>query len=278
MAQQTETVTTPFGHRIAFFANDYIGRSIRKHGLYERTTLRFIVSILARMGSPVVIDAGANIGNHTLAFAVHARAVYAFEPLREIFLLLEQNVARNHLDNVHLVNRALSDHSGSAVLHVNRHGNIGTSSLYHRADRSEEQEIECITGDEALALHGVERVDFIKLDVEGHELNVIRGLERTLRRSRPVLLMEWNDEGLARRINQANLFSGLFEDYDVFVLGNNRDPEYWEGRVLGRLRRGLTRRLLPKRPRLYSFDSRRIYKNILLVPREKLSSIPRPFF
>ena len=94
MLDTTETVTTPLGHRITFFKGDYIGERIRKHGLYEYTTLRFLVSLLARMDKPVVLDIGANIGNHTLAFSRHASAVYAFEPIAEIFRLLTDNIAQ----------------------------------------------------------------------------------------------------------------------------------------------------------------------------------------
>ncbi len=275
MHHNTETVTTPLGHRITFFKGDYIGERIRRHGLYEYTTLRFLVSLLARMNRPVVLDIGANIGNHTLAFSRHAGAVYAFEPIDEIFQLLHANIAQNGLDHVHAVHTALSDQGGEALIHINRAGNIGSSSLHQRYDRSETQLVQRMRGDEALERLGVKSVDFIKLDVEGHELDVIRGLSRTLSGCRPLILMEWNDEEATHRINEAALFDNLLADYEVFVLGNNRDPEFWEGRRWWMIRRGLSRRLLPKRTRLYAFDPRRIYKNILIVPREKLPLLPR---
>lgn len=274
MRQRTETLTTPLGHRITFFAGDYIGERIRKYGLYEHTALQFLLPLLERMERPVVLDIGANIGNHALAFSRHAQAVYAFEPIPEIFQLLKENIAQNGLDHVHAVDRALSDGTGDAVIYVNRAGNLGSSSFYQRGHQSERQTIRRQRGDDALAELGLGRVDFIKLDVEGHELNVIQGLEATLGHCRPLVLMEWNEEEAIRRINEAAVLDDLFSDYDFFVLGNNRDLEYWAGRRLPRFRRGLSRRLMPKRSRLYAFDRTRIYKNILLVPREKLDLIP----
>ncbi len=274
MGHRTETITTPLGHRITFIADDYIGGRIRKYGLYEYTALQFLLPLLVRMGSPVVLDIGANIGNHALAFSHHAKAVYAFEPIPEIFQLLKENITQNGLDHVHALNRALSDDTGDATIYINRAGNLGSSSLYQRNNQSESQTIRRQRGDDALAELGLDTVDFIKLDVEGHELNVIQGLEGTLGRCRPLVLMEWNEEEATRRINEAAVFDDLFSGYEFFVLGNNRDLEYWAGRRLPRLRRGLSRRLMPKRSRLYAFDRTRIYKNILLVPREKLDLLP----
>lgn len=271
----TETATTLYGHRITFFKDDYIGRKIRQQGIYEQSVLRFLVPLLERMKGPVVLDIGANIGNHTLALSTSSSAIYAFEPTPEIFRLLSENIAQNNLAGVRAINKGLSDHNGQASIHIHRSGNLGATSLYQRAEGTEEMTVDLVRGDDIVAELGIEQVDFIKLDVEGHEPNVLNGLAGTLARCRPLIMMEWNDEETASRIVAEKLFGKLFADYDCFVLGNNRDPAYWEGRILARVRRRLTRWFLPKRTRLYRFDPARVYKNILLVPAEKRGWIPQ---
>lgn len=77
----TRTLPTSLGHRITVFSHDFIGKKIARVGLYEKESLAYLNELLARIDAPVVLDTGANIGNHALAFATQAAAVRAFEPL-----------------------------------------------------------------------------------------------------------------------------------------------------------------------------------------------------
>ena len=84
----TETLNNCLGQSITVFTGDQIGEHIRKFGLYEKEKLLFLTAILRQLDSPVVLDIGANIGNHTLAFATVASRVFAFEPIPAIYSLL----------------------------------------------------------------------------------------------------------------------------------------------------------------------------------------------
>ncbi|MFZ9585699.1 MAG: hypothetical protein ACO280_12205, partial [Pseudohongiellaceae bacterium] len=66
---QTRTLTTSLGHVMTVFKDDYIGDKILKQGLYERENLALLLDLLGKIENPVVLDIGANIGNHALAFS-----------------------------------------------------------------------------------------------------------------------------------------------------------------------------------------------------------------
>lgn len=153
---------------------------------------------LVRRGS-VVLDIGANRGDFTELFADLAGtrgAVHAFEPVPPTFAMLKTRVGSR--SNVHLHNIALGEIAGTATLHVPGEIDGQASLRTHEhgawAESAERQHHEC----RMLALDEVARelprLDFIKCDVEGAELLVLRGARETLERFSPVIFLEVFDE------------------------------------------------------------------------------------
>jgi len=144
------------------------------------------------------IDIGANKGVWTLYLARHCHQVYAFEPNPKVYRWLSRYV---RLPNVTVSNVALSDSEGKAVLRVpkfsrgfsNQHASLSPDSV---AANFGAIEVETRRLD-ALAL---EDVGFIKIDVEGHELAVLRGAQQTIEHSRPTLIVEMEERHTKRRI------------------------------------------------------------------------------
>lgn len=272
----TRTLQTLLGHSITVFEGDYIGRKIARQGLYEKENLEFLRGILERMKHAVVLDVGANIGNHTLAFATWAREVHAFEPLPETFALLRRNVETNGLHNVHLHPFALSDSNGRSILYRDLKGNIGASSFDRREGGGEEIPVEKRVGDEVVGELGLERLDLVKIDVEAHEVFVLQGLAATLDKFRPYIVMEWNDPLTIERLSGSEAMQRLFREYTVHVLGSRHDRGYWHGRPLAFLRRKLTRLFTRREAALYPFNPARLYRNLLLVPKGKERYLPEP--
>lgn len=263
----TTTATTALGHRITVFRNDHVGDKILRHGLYEKENLELLLKLLAQLPQPTVLDIGANIGNHTLAFATRAHAVHSFEPIPFLYEVLSGNVSSNALANVHTHNIALSDHAGSATINMVKVGNFGASSFDKRSADTTPVEVTLVTGDAFVAQHGIARVDFVKIDVEAHEVFVLRGLMQTLARDLPFITMEWNDPLTIERLRGSPELDFLQQHYAIHVLGSNYDRAWWAGKPLAFLRRKLTRLLQPRRAVLYAFDPGRLYKNLLLVPK-----------
>jgi FkbM family methyltransferase len=148
----------------------------------------------------VVLDVGANIGLFTLLAAKAGAQVHAFEPNPPTRERLERNLSLNAFASgvrVHPV--ALSDHSGTATLFDDiRRGegryNDGVASLSQANAAGKGTSIDLCTLDEVADQTGIDRVDWIKMDIQGAELPALRGARRVLERNRPRLLLELDGE------------------------------------------------------------------------------------
>jgi FkbM family methyltransferase len=151
----------------------------------------------------ITLDVGAHIGLLTL-LAAHANPkgrVYAFEPMPATYRRLRRNVALNGLTNVECVASAAGEFEGTADLFYNTGVPLpGESSL--RRECTESFKTFCPIGEirhlrvPVMALDGFVRqqglsnVDLVKLDTEGTEPEVLRGMQETLRRDHPILICE----------------------------------------------------------------------------------------
>lgn len=255
------------------FRNDHVGDKIARNGLYEKENLLLLLKLLEQLPQATVLDIGANIGNHTLAFATRAHVVHAFEPIPYLYDVLSGNVTRNGLAHVHTHNLALSDHEGMATINMVNAGNYGASSFDKRTEGTTPVDVKLTTGDAFVMAHGITRVDFVKIDVEAHEVFVLRGLMQTLQRHLPFITMEWNDPLTIERLRGSPELQFLQQHYTIRVLGSNYDRGWWTGKPFAFLRRKLMRAMQPRTAVLYSFDPNQLYKNLLLVPKGRESLV-----
>jgi FkbM family methyltransferase len=171
----------------AVFLGDYVSTQVILHGVYERggiATLERIVFPKLKPNS-VCLDIGANIGNHSVAFSKNFGSVIAFEPNPIVFHLLQANaVARN----IQPVNIGLSSKTGQLFFEQDFQ-NFGASHIV-TTPTSTSIKIEVNTLDQEVAERSIEDVSFVKIDVEGHELEVLQGAEKLLTLQKPVLAME----------------------------------------------------------------------------------------
>ena len=135
----------------------------------------------------IILDIGANIGNHSIYWVVKsdAKRVYSFEPIQDTFKILKKNVEINNLNNkIKIFNIGLSDQKingsissynpkniGGTVVKQNSNGNL----LLDKLDNIKIEE---------------DRADFVKIDVEGHELEVLQGARNTLLKYKPIVFIE----------------------------------------------------------------------------------------
>jgi FkbM family methyltransferase len=146
----------------------------------------------------IVLDVGAHIGCFTLKAAKEVGPegkVVSFEPSSENFRLLSMNVSSNDYSNAKLFNVAVGSEPGTAKLHLgNRRG---TNSLL--SDASAEQvgveEVPIRTLDSVADELKLNKVNFMKIDVEGFELEVLKGAQNILSSSHPSIAMETHDFG-----------------------------------------------------------------------------------
>ncbi len=130
------------------------------------------------MQDDIVIDVGAHVGAFTLKAARRVRngKVVAVEPHPSNYRLLLKNIAFNKLENVIPINSALSNYHGMAKLYLSK------DSVQHslRSTKGKYIEVEVKTLDWLLSELKLSKVNFIKIDVEGAELDVLKGAEKTL--------------------------------------------------------------------------------------------------
>lgn len=162
----------------------YVGRSLHCYGEFSPGEVEMFDALI--QPGHVVIDAGANIGAHTVWFARRARFVFAFEPQRILFQVLCANIAMNEFMNVQTYQMALGEAPGEVrvpVLDVTVENNFG--GLCAKGHDEGEP-----VGLMALDQMSLPRLDFIKIDVEGMELDVLKGAVNQIERHRPVLYVE----------------------------------------------------------------------------------------
>jgi len=156
----------------------YLDRSLYYLGTHEGKDTRFVETVI--LPGWVVCDVGANIGWYTLLAAKLMRGagwVYAFEPAVEEFERLQRNLALNGLANVVLQQAALSDSSDEVWLTATRDG--GTTRLAIYAGEAARL-VPCTTLDSFVRERRLNRLDLVKVDIEGAELRFLHGAKNTL--------------------------------------------------------------------------------------------------
>jgi FkbM family methyltransferase len=168
---------------------DYLPNRIKMlTGRYEADEIRLMRRFL-RSGQTIV-DVGANVGYLTRFFARATGAagkVYAFEPNPIIFPLLKKNLSRFHQVSLYNVGLSSSDARLPLFLAGADHSVASFAKdypvahvFYQESGQLHSEMAELVSGDAFMDKIGVHRIDVLKVDVEGWELNVLAGLERTI--------------------------------------------------------------------------------------------------
>jgi FkbM family methyltransferase len=168
---------TYFGAELLCDPNDLIQRSILNFGVWEPNISYWIGRIL-RPGD-VCIDVGANIGYDTLlaSSAVGAAGkVVSIEAAPRIFSLLEHNVRVNRASNVRLVNAAVSDRRQTLTLYSGGVRNLGATTTLASRGFPIETTVEAWALTQLLSPEEIASAKLIKIDIEGGELPVLKGL------------------------------------------------------------------------------------------------------
>jgi FkbM family methyltransferase len=161
---------------------------------YEQSMTYWLPLLLQEAASCVFYDVGANYGYYSLLLAPAADSVHAFEPVSRTRAHLESSLVRNHVENVTVYPVALSDHVGSAEIHL--YSSSGNNSLYDvdhgiHVRQIGTETVTLDTLDQQVYERGLPPPGLIKIDVEGAELFVLRGARRVLREHHPILTVEF---------------------------------------------------------------------------------------
>lgn len=150
-----------------------------------------------------VIEAGANHGTETVLLAQQVGIsghVYAFEPIPHLANWLELNLIHNDFRNRVTVERmALGESSKSITFHLAPidFSNQGMSSKYQFSVASEQLDVTQVTLDEWVNTNKIEQVDFLKMDIQGGEVDLLNGAVQTINLNHPTIIMEASSSKLA---------------------------------------------------------------------------------
>jgi FkbM family methyltransferase len=170
----------------------FVDRQVYLNGWYEPDHIRVFLDTVPKGGT--VLDVGANVGTHSIAFSRAFKTVHAFEPNPGMWPSFTRNVALNELGNIALHKVGLSDRAGDVPFYLidKKNFGLGTVSDVNQYDMPLRKAgtVRIEVGDEILEQIGIASVDAIKIDVQGLEPEVLRGLQRTLRANKPRVWVE----------------------------------------------------------------------------------------
>jgi len=172
----------------------FIGRSLYLEGIWERKETQFLPSVVKP--GMTILDIGADIGYYTLLFAklVGQGRVFSFEPIPKAKWYLDYNIELNCLQNVRTLSFALFDKTGEVCLE-----DPFTKSKINLSKKNISENdiiVEMKVYDDWKYEEGIDHLDLVKIDVEGAELNILKGMKDTLESDGPGLLIEVHPQQL----------------------------------------------------------------------------------
>jgi FkbM family methyltransferase len=226
------TVESIYG-KFTCYENDNVVKEILSCGAYSRPEIGMILKFLK--DGDTVLDIGAHIGTFSIPIKSKigiSGKLYAFEANPVTYGLLKKNLLDNSIDAT-IFNKGVSDQSGILYLRAksfekrdanDSDGSLNSGADYLTSKLSEDMpdmiEIELIKIDDVVS----GPVHFMKVDVEGMELNVFRSAEKTIDQHKPIIYSEYFEPYITRAGHNFCDFELFFKNkgYDFFINGNSR--------------------------------------------------------
>ena len=163
---------------------------IVKKEFFEKINLDIVKKYLSKQS--IILDIGANIGNHSMYFSLldSDNKIYAFEPHNINYNILRKNIEINNLTNIKIYNIAIGDKEGSGILVEKDNNNLCDTMVEYQA----EGKVRFTSLDKFIQTVQLKKIDLIKIDVEGFEEYVIKGMVQLINKYDPIYWIEIWDE------------------------------------------------------------------------------------
>ena len=198
---------------------DPIDRSIILNQSYDSEEINILEKLIKDNFVGIFIDIGSNCGFYSFHFARKDLKVFAFEPVPEIYEELKSNIKLNFCQNIILFNCALGNQNESILFNVSDfEGGSGASSenlKFGKEIKVSKRKLDDLMNDQNL-----DNIDFLKIDIEGGELNMLKGAEKLIEKYKPKMLLEIVDIHCDR-------FEHLPEDICNFLFNKGYDGRYF---------------------------------------------------
>ena len=181
-------------NNFVYFFNDQITKEIDIHGIYEKDEINFLSSIIKR--NSIIIDIGANIGNHSIAFSKMANKVYSFEAHPQTFEILKINCCDYR--KIKIYNIGISNKKGFLFFKKAKTYNVGGKKLTKTGTiKSKINKL-----DNLIKLK--KKIELIKIDIEGHEYKALLGMKKLLENNNSKIYIEFYSDSVQERRNIVN--------------------------------------------------------------------------
>ncbi len=205
----------------AYLFKKRIERSIKNNDEKELQLLKKLI-----IPGTDVIDVGVYRGVYSYEMAKYSKMVHAFEPNPIIFKDIELNLSKI-IKNICFYNFALSDHENNSILKVPIRNKDFDKSNYEeyfqmgKATIHEENKMDDVENFKVISkklddFSFSNKISFIKIDVEGHELAVIKGAENTIRKNKPILLVEIEERHSQKKVSDTLNYINSLGYYSYF--------------------------------------------------------------
>ena len=199
------------------FADSIVDWNALFYGTYEAFELKLLAAVAGRVEGAVFMDAGANVGHHTLFMAAHAAHVHAFEPNPAMWPRIEEKIFANGLENATLHRCGLGSKTDQSPLFLGPES--GEASLLagaSRTSRSTSVPVSIVCGDDYFRPNGIGRLDVVKMDIEGFEKHAIDGMRASLDEWRPLMMIEMSETGKEQFGDFATFVKAFPENYRFY--------------------------------------------------------------
>lgn len=200
----------------------FIDWSVYYFGFFCQEELDLLSDIAAGLTKPIVLDIGANSGNHTLFLARRTFWVYAFDPFPEALTQLRRQISINDLHNITVISTGLGSRDATLPFRSPIGNNRGVGAFLAQEPstlcRSAESSLLPVRhADSLLSELNIEVVNLIKIDTEGFEVEILTGLAKTLERDSPIVFFEWSQPARDNMTlaNAASLFPTGYSFFQV---------------------------------------------------------------
>ena len=177
--------------------NSYMGGSLYWTGYHHINESLYLKKIIKT--DMTFVDIGANQGEFSLLACslIKNGKIISFEPVDELNSLLSKNIKENNFKNIEINHYGLSDKVGTLPIYNSKktkNNNEGLSSLYSSENRSEFLQNVALKVFDELYYNKLDRLDFVKIDIEGAELYALKGMQKSIDKFKPIILIEICEE------------------------------------------------------------------------------------
>jgi FkbM family methyltransferase len=208
-----------------------VGGSFAENNIWEPQYIELIYNIINTLNikNPIFFDIGASTGSFSLLQkCIPTITTHSFEPIPNIFNILQKNIKLNNIQNIFLNNIALGESDYETTIKLPEYSkfetlrkNTGLATLGQtplRFDKYVELPTKVISLDNYCEKNNINNIDIIKIDTEGYEYHILKGGSKIISKYKPIIFMEYNLTNMKQCNITEKQILDIINDFDYTIL------------------------------------------------------------